>query len=122
MIYLHTYKYMHIQFCRQFHLSNMPSIHEGLVHMLLNGNEDGVYWACVALSYIAHKNDDNVTQLGQCRGLFSGLLRALRMSESSSVACGVISQVRLGRRGTVGDLFVRMLRIYVYVDIMRTSL
>ena len=62
--------------------------------MLRNGNDDGVYWSCVALSYLAHKNEDSIALFGETVGIFPGLLRALRMNECAPVACGVISQVR----------------------------
>jgi len=78
---------------RQEEIGAVEGLRAGLVNMLCTGREDAQYWACLALSHVAHRHTVNIARIGRTKGVFDGLNRCLGFVESKGVACGVLSQL-----------------------------
>jgi hypothetical protein len=78
---------------RQEEIGAAEGLRAGLVNMLCTGLEDAQYWACLALSYVAHRHSLNIARIGRQPRIFEGLNRCLGFLETKGVACGVLSQL-----------------------------
>jgi hypothetical protein len=78
---------------RQEEICAAEGLRAGLVNMLCTGLEDAQYWACLALSHVAHRHPLNIARIGRQPRIFDGLNRCLGFLETKGVACGVLSQL-----------------------------
>jgi hypothetical protein len=78
---------------RQEEIGAAEGLRAGLVNMLCTGLEDAQYWACLALSHVAHRHPLNIARIGRQPRIFDGLNRCLGFLETKGVACGVLSQL-----------------------------